>query len=363
MNKQLKISRKEAKIYARKFSGYVGSGIKSEREVMSKIIDLSWGHAVCVRSAFLNQVSKRSIVFGPKELRDMNYPSHEGDPDLIEITKKVIERQVGPTYNHILLTNGATGGVTLALRAYAKRGHNIAFTRIPPYFPIYPEMIASAGLVHKIEADIREDNDNPVALIDSPTNPQGIAVGSCNVSMPIVWDAVYQGRVYTSGNHKPLGCDVLVGSYSKLLGLNGLRTGWIATNDELLYLRLKDLVTAEYCGLSSASTTILLQLLSQVEDNNWWDQFERAARYNLDHNRGEWRKLEKYFNGHEVSPNGMFYYAHMDGSAKKLISKSNIIWTSGSSLGTDDSFARFNLGQDCKLVRDAVKEILKNDRR
>lgn len=328
-----------------------------------KLHDLSWGHAVCVRSAFLDQTTGRPVVFGLKELEDMNYPPHEGDSDLIEITRKVIERQVGPTYNRILLTNGATGGVTLALRAYSKRGHNVAFTRTAPYFPIYPSMIDSAGLKHKIEADHRDETDNPVGLIDSPMNPYGTIVDSCNIGMPVVWDAVYHSKVYTNGNYKPIGCDVLVGSYSKLLGLNGLRTGWVATNDELLYLRLKDLVTAEYCGLSSASTSILLQLLGQFEDDRWWEGFEWSARYNLDYNRGEWRKLEKYFGGHEVSPNGMFYYAQLDNSAKKLMLKSNVIWTPGSNLGTNDEFARFNLGQDCKLVRDAVKQVLKNDRR
>lgn len=327
-----------------------------------KRYDLSWGHAVCVRSAFLDHITGRPIVFGLKELENMNYPPHEGDEKLIEITRKVIERQVGPTFKHIILTNGATGGVTLALRAYAKKGYSVAFTRSPPYFPIYPSMIESAGLIHKIEADIRSEGENPVALIDSPTNPEGIVVENGNLGMPLIWDAVYHSRVYTYSNYKPLGCNVIVGSYSKLLGLNGLRTGWVATNDELLYLRLKELVTAEYCGLSSASTDILLNLLSQFKDHRWWDHFEWAAKYNLDYNRGEWRKLEKYFNGYTVSPIGMFHYAHLDRSAKKLISKSNIIWTSGSSLGTDDNFGRFNLGQDCRLVRDAVKEVLKNDK-
>lgn len=326
--------------------------------------NLGWGNAQAVRSAFLDQVTNKTF-FSLKDI-DLNYPPHEGDEKLIEVTRRVIERQVGPTYNRIILTNGAAGGVTLALRAFANRGYNIAFTRSPPYFPIYPAMIESAGLTHKVEADPVSQNDNVVALIDSPTNPRGIAVESYNFVMPLIWDAVYHNRVYTAGNYKPLSGDVVVGSYSKLLGLNGLRTGWVATNDELLYLRLKELVTAEYCGLSTASSTLLLKFLTnngQPESNEFWDQFEWSARYNLDYNRGEWRKLEKFFGGEPVSPNGMFYYSHLDGAAKKLFSSSNITWTSGSSLGTSDDFARFNIGQSCGLIRDAVKQVLKNDRR
>lgn len=328
-----------------------------------KQFDLSWGHAVCVRSAFLDHTTGTPVVFGLQELAGMDYPPHEGDPDLIWVARRVIERQVGTYFKHIILTNGATGGVTLALRAYKRIGYDIAFTRSPPYFPLYPGMIKSAGLKHRLEGERKEPGDKPVALIDSPTNPEGIAIEHSGIGMQIVWDAVYHSKVYTAGTYKPLACDALVGSFSKLLGLNGLRTGWIATNNELLYLRLKELATAEYCGLSSASTIILLKLLRQFKDDRWWDQFEWSARYNLDYNRGDWSKLIKYFGGCEVSQNGMFYYSHMDGAAKKLLSKANIIWTPGSSLGVDhDDSGRFNLGQDCRIVRDAVKEVLKNDR-
>lgn len=329
----------------------------------NKIYDLGWGHSVAVRDAFLETLSGSPVIFGLKELEGMNYPAHEGEPKLIELTKKIIERQIGIKYNHVLLTNGATGGVTLSLRAYAKQGYNVAFTRSPPYFPVYPSMIKSAGLEQKTEGENRNKDDNPVGLIDSPTNPYGVLIGSnSNLGMPTILDAVYHNRVYLSKNPVPPPHTVMVGSYSKLLGLNGIRTGWIATNDDLLYERLKDLVTAEYCGLSSASTHIILQLLSQFKNGNWWDMFETSARYKLDFNREEWVKVKKYFEGIDPSPNGMFYYAHMDSLCKKLMSKSNIVWTSGSSLGTDDSFGRFNLGQDCRLVKDAVRTILKNDR-
>lgn len=339
--------------------------------------NMGWGNAVAVRSAFLDQTSGRPVIFGLKELEQMNYPPHCGEEALIEVTRRVIQRQVGLTYNHIILTNGAAGGVTLALRAYAGRGCNTAFTRQAPYFPIYPAMIKSAGLRHVVEADNRLPGDRPVALIDSPTNPHGLIVSDTSMispprimlsdgeehNMPLIWDAVYHSAVYLPPKfYPPLQCDVIVGSYSKLLGLNGLRTGWVATNDYLFYQRLKELVTAEYCGLSSASTSILLQLLKPFKDERLWEGFERQARFNLDYNRGEWSKLERFFGGTPTGPNGMFYYSYMDGSCKKLMGKSNIVWTPGSSCGHYDEFGRFNIGQDMKIVKAAVKEVLKNDR-
>lgn len=321
--------------------------------------NLGWGNAVCVRHAFLGELPNKTVFF-PLNDTNLSYTPHEGDPQLIEITRKVIERQVGPTYKHIFLTNGAAGGVTLALRAYAKMGYREAITRKPPYFPIYPAMIDSAGLKHL--TDLNAQVDLPVILLDSPSNPIGEVIENASISSPIIHDAVYHSKVYTYGNYKPLFCDVIVGSYSKLLGLNGIRTGWVATNDDLVAHRLHDLVTAEYCGLSSASNVVLLNVLKMYRSKTFWENFETRARTNLDYNREEIAKLEKYFQGAAVPRNGMFYYAPMDSACKKLMEKSEMIWTSGSSLGATDDFGRFNVGQDCKLIRDAVKTILRNDK-
>jgi len=326
-----------------------------------KEYNLGWGNAVAVRSAFLKQLDCK-IIFFPLNDENLNYTAHDGDPKLIEITRRVIERQVGPTYNHIFLTNGAAGAVTLALRAYAKQGFETAITRQPPYFPIYPAMIESAGLIHVKDGDPLGNWTGSVILIDSPTNPAGYVFENADSLCPIIWDAVYHSKVYTYGNYKPLHCDVITGSYSKLLGLNGIRTGWIATNDDMLAVRIKSLVTAEYCGLSSASNRVLLDVLKWYKSKTFWENFEYQARLNLDDNRGEWIKLEKYFGDIATPRNGMFYYAPIDRQCRKLLEKSKIIWTPGSSLGTNDDFGRFNLGQDCKLIKQAVKEILKNDK-
>lgn len=323
--------------------------------------DLGWGNAVCVRHAFLKGIELRTVFFSLDD-KNLSYTPHDGDAKLIEITRRVIERQVGPTYKHIFLTNGASGGATIAMRAYAQRGYKTCITRTAPYFSIYPGMIDAAGLKH-ITGVPEENCVRPILLIDSPSNPHGEVVEDLATTIPVIWDAVYHSRVYGAGNFKAMHSDVIVGSYSKLLGFNGIRTGWIATNDDVLALRIKNLVESEYCGLSSASNVVLLQVLKNYRSKNFWENFEHRARLYLDCNREEWSRLEKFFGQKPVGEVGMFYYAPMDSACKRLMEKSGVVWTPGSRLGHEDSYGRISLGQDCELTLKAVKEILKNDRR
>lgn len=321
--------------------------------------DLGWGNSVAVRQAFLANSTGTGLVFDNEALMGFDYPSHEGDAKLIEITRQVIKRQVGLDYRHILLTNGATGGVVISLRAYAAQGRVYCNTRNAPFYVRYPRMVEAAGLVHSQE--IRPITRHAsVVLLDIPSNPLGITkpFDYSGVDVPVVLDAVYLNRVYTTGNVLAPAHDVLVGSYSKLLGINGIRIGWIATNDDLLYERMKELVGSEYCGLSTASTEIVKSALHRFN----WLNFETEARQKLDYNREEWSKMERYFGQTPVIPVGMFYYGPVDAKAKELLGKAGINFTPGSRLGTDDSFGRFNLGQSCEEIRAAVKAMLKADK-
>lgn len=327
-----------------------------------KKIDLSWGESVVVRHAFRETLGGAQLMFDSDSIDNMGYPPHEGDPDLIELTKYIIKRNINREYKYVLITNGATGGVTVALRTYKLLGRKQCLTDDPPYFRLYPDMIRCSGLNHLHRSDGLITN-NQVYLVDSPSNPLGKFTQQKRdlYRNSIIWDTVYFNKVYSPGNYPQPEHDVLVGSYSKLLGLNGLRIGWIATNDSLLYEALKITVTAEYCGISSPSTKIILETAGKF--SNWhWDSFETNANFRLDWNRMQWSRLEKYFGNKSVLPVGMFYYAPIDKACKKLLEKSNINWSPGSHLGTTDDFGRFNMGQDSKLIQRAVKEVLKNDK-
>lgn len=325
--------------------------------LISNKIDLQWGESAAIRHEFIKQVDPFNLIAKNKsDLSSLNYSPFEGDIELLANTRNVIERQNGKRYKHVILTNGAAGGCVIAMRAYAKQGFKTVITHEAPYFSLYPGMIQAAGLAQTFT--FPELAVKPIALVDSPSNPLGLIrhAPDSMYEIPIIWDAVYANNIYTKVNVQ-IPHDVLVGSYSKLTGLNGVRIGWIATDDTLLFERIKDLVAAEYCGLSVPS----MQLLNECLERFNWEAFERNARQALDFNREEWSKLNKFFCGTQVPENGMFSYVPMDKKCKELFEKAQILWTPGSKLGDIDAFGRFNIGQSLNNIKNAVAQVLKID--
>jgi aspartate/methionine/tyrosine aminotransferase len=320
--------------------------------------DLAWGHSGAVRKAFLDTYNGVPLVLSAEDLHKFDYPEHEGDKGVVSLTHQIIRRQLGLSYKHLLIVNGATGGVTITLRAFNKMGFEKCMTRMPPIYVRYPGMIDSAGMRHVLPESTFFEDGKHVFLLDLPSNPKGFTDNPFPALRgPTILDGVYYNNVYTNGYIKPVAHDVLIGSYSKLLGLNGIRIGWIAMNDDLLYGRIKELVTSEYCGLSMTDSLTLKHIMKAFK----WETFEARARENLNYNREQWSKLERYFEGSPVSDVGAFYYGKMDASCKDLMERAGVKWTSGDVLCTNNEYGRFNLGQECDVVRLAVKEVLKND--
>lgn len=326
------------------------------------MIDLSFGHSRCVREAFLNTYNQYPVSFNKKKLMEFDYPSHhEGDLELIEITKQIIKRQIGLNYKYVLITNGATGGVVISLRAYNYSGYLYCLTRNAPFYTRYPGMISASGLTQVQERN-NIPNNSTVILLDAPSNPIGLItpIDNNGQKAPVILDGVYLNHVYMPWKIISIPQhDVFVGSYSKLLGINSIRVGFIALNDDFLYERIKHLVISEYCSLSMASTHILKSTLINFN----WEQFETSANVKLDNNREEFAKLEYLFGNTPTSSMGMFQYVPMDSKCQEIISKAGIIWTKGATMGTDDSFGRFNLGASNQEVKKAVLSILKMDGR
>lgn len=319
--------------------------------------DLGFGNAVVVRQAFLNNYEGNIITFSNDTLSNFNYPPFEGDLELINITKQLIKKQIDKDYKYVMLTNGATGAICVALSALKSIGIEYCYTRNAPWYTHYPKIIEAAGMSHNYK--LRQYYDSTVALIDMPSNPKGLLVTPdlFNKKMIII-DGVYLNKIYTNNIYIIPEHDIMIGSYSKLTGLNGSRIGWIATNKRSLYELLKIKITAHYCGISMASTEILKSMLINFN----WDLFEINAKNYLNDNKEEMSKLQKYFDYTEIPENGMFYYVPIDKKCKELLTKSSVGFINGEKLGVSDSFGRLSLGQDRSITKNAIKSVLKSDK-
>lgn len=321
--------------------------------------DLSFGNSVAVREALLETTNKKFQLFSNAQLLQYDYPPKEGDPRLIDITKQVLKRHTGQDYKYVLITNGATGGVVIALRSYANEGFGWCYTRNPPYYSRYPIMFKAAGLEHYYESNPYPSYSwKHVMLIDFPSNPLGLVTDMKRVKQtPAIVDGAYNGLVYNKLFVPTPQHEIYVGSYSKLLGLNGLRIGFIATNDEKRYNKMLELITGEYCGISQASSDIVVDITTDLD----WDSFERNARRMLDDNREQFLKLKPYLNT-EIPEVGMFWYGHMDQKCRQIMNNASIKWTSGLSLGTHEDMGRLNMGQNREFTKKAVDSFLKADK-
>lgn len=319
--------------------------------------NLGWGDPVVVREALIETSGIETLTWF--RASNLGYPPHFGSPELIERLKDMAQRQSGHRPKHLFVTCGATGAINAALYALKTLETHWVVTN-KRYYPIYPEIINISDLImidrNKKEYLTNKSNgcveDNFISLTDSPSAPEGLVYP---FELVDIWDAAYSSKTYSSGGHIPTVWRIMVGSLSKTLGLPGLRLGWVSTDNDGIAKSLGRYVTANYVGLSSLSMYMAEEILSRLNT----DKFETRSSAYLDDNREEMQKVLTKFGQGDVPNRGMFALLKLDKLEIKALEKANVKWQPGSSWGEDDSWARLNLGQSRKVVKSAVKAILK----
>jgi aspartate/methionine/tyrosine aminotransferase len=214
---------------------------------------------------------------------------------------------------------------------------------------------------HRIEADLRtyENKDwyGTAFVIDSPNNPWGhnIVNEKLNKST-IIWDSVYASKIFVNGALVAPDHDIMIGSFSKMLGLSGLRIGWIGTNDDFLAMKLQNVALTSYCGLSTASLEIANNIVSTID----LDGFEKVAKINLDYSRDRFNRLKNIFNL-DAPVSGMFYMGILDKTNKKILQKANVEGLELMSVNNIE-YIRLNMADYGSKTELAIKQILKADR-
>jgi aspartate/methionine/tyrosine aminotransferase len=326
--------------------------------MVSKQFLFCWGEPFCVREA-LKHYYKRSMT-KPVNIDELQYCLDDGNEDLINLTRWFIKETTGIEYKYIVITNGTTGAINVALRVMAKEGKKNCYTH-KYHFPYYPAIIEKNNYKHKIglyrNHEKQLNSSSAVGLVDSPSNPAGDLLLYSDHKNNIIWDSVYHNPVYV--NTIPVIPDhrVNCGSYSKVFGLTGVRVGWIATNSQEDYEAFRDENLYELCTVSVPSQELLLDIFDNMDLNN----FMRSAKYRVNNNREMWDRIKGLFDNQEVPENGMFYPAWADPIAYKLLDKLGFTYVEMDNKGKD-KYLRFNLAQTNDITNQAVRYLIKETR-
>ncbi|HLJ97066.1 MAG TPA: aminotransferase class I/II-fold pyridoxal phosphate-dependent enzyme [Gemmataceae bacterium] len=190
------------------------------------------------------------------------YPDNRGEPELRRAVAEKLERDQGLVYDpdrEILITDGATCGIALALAASLQPGDAVLLP--DPIYDAYLGPIALwGGEIIRVPANIcagrfsiaaggLEASFQPRAklvLLNNPWNPVGtvfaqaelraILDSACIGSLSVISDEIYEGLVYDGRQHiSPASVSdsarqrtVLVNSLSKTYSMTGWRVGYCA---------------------------------------------------------------------------------------------------------------------------------------
>jgi aspartate/methionine/tyrosine aminotransferase len=320
-------------------------------KLFKKEIDMGWGNPNFLSELLHNEITK----YGCEDqnyhrLDNMNYAPSEGMSELIEKTHNIVYKLTNRRYKYIMITNGATNAINIIFRTWKYRhGSDYVFTN-KLGFPFYDQMIRKSDL-WRIKDIKKPKKSNHITLVDSPGNPTGKQIEN-NGSNLTIWDSVYHSEIYNADLKKIPEHEVMVGSYGKLLGITGVKIGWIATDNCQDYQDFLTESLNESCTISVPSQRLVLAILELLDFNS----FMKHGKDSLNRNRKYMKKLESILKS-KVPKVGMFYPIKADEKIFKLFDKAKVkysIMEDG-----EDKILRLNIGQTYENVKETVDRILK----
>ena len=184
-----------------------------------------------------------------KDYKEFKYGEVQGKQELRAAIAKSYPKA---TKDNIIITNGASEAIDLALRALHEPNGKVMLPR--PYYYSYPHNVQIAGMqpvyYDLVKGKIDIENFKKVAIgcraviINSPGNPTGtiqeievlkeIEKITQELGIYVISDEVYKDMIYERENYLIEGYNVLtVNSFSKTYSLCGARIGYIyARNPE-----------------------------------------------------------------------------------------------------------------------------------
>lgn len=325
-------------------------------------IDVSVGEPHLVRDNLFKIFQlEEELTISRLKMDDLVYPPPTGLSALV----KLLEDKHGAP---VIMTNGAKQALGAVFYALKQLGYNSVSMK-DPYWCLVPPLARMHGISEVLLHEPCTDNKNPYMLL-APNNPDGscgspeqllaIAKEYKEKNIPFFHDAAYYTHIYLPETHTlPALGDVQIFSISKMLGLSGLRLGYVVCHNPEYYKLILQYMEAMTVGVSMASQTWLYDLLDRRMRSypTLVQKFEGVSSMELEHNK----KLCLTINPEilEVPSNftevpGMFGWFKV--GPKADFTKSKINFIDGSLFGRV-GYVRMNLAFHAPQMEEIVKRL------
>lgn len=231
-------------------------------------IDLSVGEPHLIRKRFLEVFPAPKLEITEQLLE---YPFPQGYPPLVKLLEDKFQAPV-------IITNGAKQGLFVSLNCL--KWKKIAKLR-EPYWALLPELLQAAG-IEQIDDDL-----GMTKLVVAPNNPDGWYPSEQDFTNRkydfIIHDAAYFTKSYLplDFNLKSFG-DIEIYSFSKMLGIPGLRLGCVVVknNSTQILERLLHQMELVTVGVSKLSQLYLIEILQHASPSDW-ETFYQTSNQDL----------------------------------------------------------------------------------
>jgi len=313
-------------------------------------LDCSVGEPHVVRENLI-KIFDLSVYEVPKVPHMYEYPNPNGYKPLVQLLE---EKHHAP----VIITNGAKqalGACFYALQQMDKK--RIGMRK--PYWALIPPLLEMHGIGY-----VENTYDSYLAL--APNNPDGfmpkleLAANICKeLGIPYIHDAAYYTHVYLPPEYqlKSFG-DVQIYSISKMLGLSGLRLGYVVCHSTEFYKLILNYMENMTVGVSIMPQIFLHDLMRRMNAYpTLTQQFEGKSYYDLQESKKIIQKVDPEIlevNSDIEQNAGMFGWFKVGPKADFNKSKVNVI--SGDLFG-GPGMVRMNLAFDSSTMEEIVRRL------
>lgn len=285
---------------------------------------------------------------------DYSYPRTMGQPELLqELRLLYAGTPFGGPDKHMVVANGAKQALSAAIYALHKEGANTFWHKIP-YWPSFPTLVKLQGL------DWGQPARRYRTIETWPNNPSGetpVNTGTEKVRYPAsscdIWDAAYAHPVYGWSGEAP-DHKIMVAGAAKMLGLSGLRVGWLVTSDKAVAEAASYYVEVATSGVSVTAQRQVAAALHFARSHPEMAEYSYAqAREQLLANAGTFNRILSHriaagtLAGVPYDGTGMFawFKASEPVKFKTALDAAGVRFVSGEAFGmVEDGWYRVSMG-------------------